>query len=225
MAPQQAAHGDGHGGAGIGTPLDGHGQVGHVAPGAADKDGVLGLGVQADEPLGGEGGCVQAQGAQHADLLVHGEDHLQPGVGQVVAGQEGQGHGHGDAVVAPQGGALGVDVLLGAGQVQALLGHVLGAARSQVTDHVHVALEDHRGDLLIAGGGLLDDDDIVHGVLVVFQVMGKGEIGQVLADGLGVPRAVGDGGDLLKIGKDLLGFQMFQYCHSGDPFLRYGLRR
>ena len=64
------------------------------------------------------------------------------------------------------------------------------------------------GDHLKKGGKYEKADDIVHGILVVFQGMGKGEIGQVVADGLGVPRTMGDGGDLLKEGEDVLRFQM-----------------
>ena len=74
--------------------------------------------------------------------------------------------------------------------------------------HVQVALEDDGGGILIAGSGLFDDNDVVVGILVVLQapLLGKGDT--VVADGLGVPGAVGNGAQVFKEAEYALGFQV-----------------
>ena len=138
------------------------------------------------------------------------------GQGGIV--QDGQGHGHGDAVVAAQGGALGGNGVPLQHQVQALDSHVLGAAGLLFADHVHVTLEDHRLRRLIAGGGIPEDHHVVQLVLDIPQATGLGKVHQPVADGLGVAGTVGDGAQLLEETKNTLGLQMIQNGHNARSF-------
>ena len=214
VAAGEALHLHGHGGAVKGGPGHRQDAGGGVAAGTADGKDALRLGVQIEHGAALQRRYVHGGGAQQADLLVHGEHRLQPGVGDVVGVQNGQGHGHGDAVVAAQRGALGVDVVAIHGQIQALTAHILAAAGLLLTHHVQVPLEDHRFGGLIARGGLLDDDDVVALVLMILQapLFGKGHA--PVADGLGVPGPVGNGAHLLEKPEHTAGFQMLQNAHS-----------
>ena len=64
------------------------------------------------------------------------------GWGIVLIVQDRQGHGHRNAVIAAQGGALRPDAAVLHQQVQALSGHVLGAAGLFFTHHIQVALRE-----------------------------------------------------------------------------------
>ena len=134
-------------------------------------------------------------------------------MGQGAVGQNRQDHRHSDAVVPAQRGPVRPDPLPIGHQVQALLGHIFGAVLCLDAHHVDVALEDHGGGPLIAGGGLLPDDYVVYIVLppAQAQLLGKGDA--QIADLLSVVTAVGDGAQLFKILKYLLGLQPGQYCH------------
>ena len=133
--------------------------------------------------------------------------------GQIIGIQDGQGHGHGNAVVTAQSGTSGTDEITVHLQVKTFLGHVLGTIRLLLTDHVQMSLEDHGFRLLIAGRGFLDDDDVIVAVLMVFQTSCPGKVGAPVAHGLGVAGAAGNGGHLLKKMEYTLGFQIFQYLH------------
>ena len=195
----------------VGLPPEGQDAVGPVAAGAAHGEDALALGVQVQELAALEVRGVQALGPQHADLLIGGDEDLQPGVGQTVVIQDGESHGHGDAVVPAQGGALGPDPVLIAAEVQALSRHVLSAAGDLLADHVQVALEDQGGGGLVAGGGLLHDDDVVVPVPAAGEAPGLGEVHAPVGHGAGIPGAVGEGAEGLKPVKNRLGFQMFQH--------------
>lgn len=65
--------------------------------------------------------------------------------------QDRQGHGHRNAVIAAQGGALRPDAAVLHQQVQALSGHVLGAAGLFFTHHIQVALKNDGCRRLIPG--------------------------------------------------------------------------
>ena len=185
-----------------------------IASGAADGEDALRLRIQVQHLPALQRGDVDGGRPQQADLLVHGEHRLQTGVRQALRVQKGQGHRYGDAVISPQGGALGIDKVPVHRQVQPLPAHVLLTVGGLLTDHIQMSLKDHRGRGLIAGRGLLDDDDIVVPVLVVLQSPGPGEVRAPVADGLGVPGAVGDSAHLLKKTEHAFGFQMLQYVHS-----------
>ena len=146
--------------------------------------------------------------AQRIDLLVHRQHDLQPGMGQGIAVQNGQGHSHGDTVITAQSRAPGINDVAIHSQIQALLGHVLGAVRRHVADHIHLALEDDRRSILIARRSRLDEEDVVQFILIVLQSPILGKSRQVVADGLGIAGSVRDGADLLKKIKYALGLQM-----------------
>ena len=129
-------------------------------------------------------------------------------MGDVLSVQNSQSHSHGDAVIAAQGSALGGDKIALHHQVQTFLVHILGAVMLLLTHHVQVALEDDGGGILIAGSGLFDDDDVIVLVLVVLQTALLGEGHTVIADGLGVPGAVGNGAQIFKEAEYALGFQV-----------------
>ena len=198
---------------------DGQAAVSPGAAGTADGENSLVLGVHIQHPAALQHGDVQPLGAVHAGFLVHGEDGLDGRVGQGGIVQDGQGHGHGDAVVAAQGGALGGNGVALQHQVQALDSHVLGAAGLLFADHVHVTLEDHRLRRLIAGGGILEDHHIVQLILDIPQAPGLGKVHQPVADGLGVAGTVGNGAQLLEEVKDTLGLQMIQNDHNACSFV------
>ena len=134
-------------------------------------------------------------------------------MGQILRIQQGQRYGYGNAVIAPQGGALGIDKVSVHRQVQTLPAHILLTVGSLLTNHIQVPLEDHRGCGLIAGRSLLNDNNIVVSVLVVLQAPGPGKVRTPVADGLGVPGAVGNGAHLLKKAEHALGLQLLQYVH------------
>ena len=208
MAAGEAGESEGKG---VALGVGGSGVYAAIRPhtaGAAHSEHALGLAVQIQQHFRLQVGAVQAGGTVHPRLLVHGEHRLNGAVGQGVVRQNGQDHSHGDAVIAPQGGAVGPDPFPVGADVQALPGHVLMAVGGLGAHHVHVALEHHHRGLFIAGGGVLPDNDVVQPVLAVpqAQVTGKGHA--QVADGLGVAAAVGHGTQGLKIIKYRLGRQI-----------------
>ncbi|MPN58898.1 hypothetical protein SDC9_206614 [bioreactor metagenome] len=72
------------------------------ASGAGHAKFALLLGVQIQKLSSLQIGAVQRERAVHARFLVHSEECLQRRVGQGVVRQNGQNHGHGDAVVSAQ---------------------------------------------------------------------------------------------------------------------------
>ena len=114
--------------AAIGRPGHRQSATSHASACAADGEDPLLFGVHVDELPPPDRRGVQDLRPQHSNLLVRGEDHLQPGVGDRLIVQDRQGHGHRNAVIAAQGGALRPDAAVLHQQVQALSGHVLGAA-------------------------------------------------------------------------------------------------
>ena len=191
VAAHEPVHGEGADRARKGGPFDGQRADRPGGPGAADGEDLLLLGVHVQHILGRKIRRVEAPGAQHAHLLVHGEQTFQGPVGDIVPIQNGQGHGYGDAVVAAQGGAPGAHGVPVYEEVQPLLLHVLGAVRVLFGHHVHVALDHDRGGMLIARRGGLPDDDVVELVLTELQVPLFGEGHQIVADRLGVVGPVG----------------------------------
>lgn len=129
----------------------------------------------------------------HAGLLVHGDEDFNGWVGNGGVLQQGHGIGHGDAVVAAQSGPTGKDKLVVVGQVQGLLGHIHGAVRVLLADHVHVALEQHRGVVLIAGGSRLEPENVPHRVLDDTNAVAFGKFFQIIADGFDIPGAMRNG--------------------------------
>ena len=179
-----------------------------AATGAAHGEDplLLGVDIQHGTPL--QRRHIQHGGTQHTDLLVGSQHHLQPGMLQGGVLQRRQGHGYGDAVIAAQSCPLGAYQIAVHKEVQALLVHILGAARLLFAYHVHMALQDHRRGVLIARRGRGDQDHVVGLVLIMFQTQLFAECHAPVADGLGVGRAVRNGAHFLKNFKYPLRFQI-----------------
>ena len=191
------------------------------AAGAGHGEHALHLGIDVQEEPAGEHGGIERSGAQHARLLVGGEHHLQPGMGQRIIVQRCQRHGHSNAVVAAQGGTLRPDIRAVGAKAQAILGHIQVAVLVLIADHVQVPLENHRRGTLIARRGLLDDDHVVGLVLPHSKspLLGKGHA--IVADGAGVARAMGNGAERLKKMQHILRLQMTDIRHLSASLLIY----
>ena len=169
------------------------------ASGTGDGEDPLLLRVQVYQLPPLQIGAVQGEGPLQAHLLVHGEHRFQGRMGQTAVRQNGQDHGHGDAVIPAQGGFLRPDPFPVGAEVQALLCHVLGAVLGLHADHVDVPLEDDGGRVLAAGAGVLPDDHVVHLVLPPAKAQFLGKAHAQVADLLGVAAAVGHGAQLFKV--------------------------
>ena len=133
---------------------------------------------------------------------------------QIRCRQHRQGVGHRDAIVAAEGRALGENILPVVPQAQAVFGKVNVTFGILFTDHIQMALEDHRGMVLIAGGAVLINDHVVVFVLHAAQAVLLGKPDAVVGNALGIPGTVGNGAELLKIMQRLGGLQAFQYRHT-----------
>ena len=198
---------------------------GHVAAGAADGEHALVLGVEVEHRAPLQHGGVQCGRAEHAGLLIDGDDDLERGVGDVVRSQDRQRHGHGDGVVPAERCAACADRIAVHEEVEPLAGHVLRAVRRSLADHVHVPLQDDRGGGFIPRRAGCEDDDIVVRVLNAAQLMFGCEANKVIADGFCVAGAVWDGAQLLKTGKDSARLQMIENRHDKSPLLVKWTRR
>ncbi len=117
-----------------------------------------------------------------------------------------------DAVVGAQGRSLGLDpVSLDLG-LDGVLGEVVGDIGVLFPDHVQVALEHDAGRALMAGAGRLHDQHVPDLVLAGLELQAPGEGYDVIAEGLLVPRAMGDGQDLGEVFPDMGGLE---FCQSG----------
>ena len=208
VAAGQAGYGEGKDIAGGGLRRERDVQVAPGASGTAHGEDPLGLGVDVQQVFALEIGAVQGRGSQQADLLVHREHRLQGRVGDGVIIQHGHGHGHGNAVVAAQGGAPGPDPVPVHHQLQAVLGEVVVHAGLGNAHHVQMALEHHRRVVLIARRGVLPDDHVARLVPAVTEAPGLGEVHRPVTGGGGVPRAVGDGAQLLEKAEHALRLQV-----------------
>ena len=183
------------------------------AAGAGHGENTLHLGIDIEHHPALEHRRLQRHGPQHPDFLSGGQHHLQPGMGQVLRLQGRQGHGHGDSVVAAQGGSLGPDVGPVGPQTQALSGHIQVTARLPVTDHVQVALDNYSGDILIARRRRFDQHHVPSLVLIDLQAVASAEGRAVVAQGLGVAGAVGNGANFRKIVHHPLGVHRIKHRH------------
>ena len=169
-----------------------------AATGAAHGEDPLLLGVDIQHGPALQRCHIQHGGTQHTDLLVGGQHDLQPGMLHGGVLQRRQCHGYGDAVIAAQSCPLGAYQIAVRKEVQALLVHILGAARLLFAYHVHMALQDHRRGVLIARRGRGDQDHVVGFVLIMLQPQLFAKRHAPVADGLGVGGAVRNGAHLLK---------------------------
>ena len=140
-------------------------------------------------------------------------------MGDGFIGQQCHGIGNGNAVVAAQGGTLGKDILTVVVDIQTLGCHVDGAVGILLADHVHMALDDHRLVVFVAGGGIAEEQYIVQIILDIAQVIFLGKVHQVVGNSLGIVRAMGNGTNLFKIAKHSLRLQSCQFSriHMHTP--------
>ena len=188
---------------------------------AGNGEDALFLGIDVDQGAALQIVQVDDRSAQHANLLVNGDDDFQRRMGNGGVGHQSQSKGNGNAIVAAQSGALGVDIAAIVGDIQALGGHIDGAVGILLADHVHVALDDDGIVILVAAGAILENDHIVGLVLAVAQAVLLGVVHQIVADGLGVAGAMGNGADLLEIFKDSgrLQARQFHFVHINNSFI------
>ena len=211
MTALEAIHHQADAGAIDGTALAGQGDGSGCAAGAGNGKDALFLGVDVDEGTALQLMQVCHSSAQHTDLLVHSDDDFQRRMRNGGVSQQSQRKSDGDAVIAAQGGALGVDILTVVGHIQALGGHIDGAVSILLADHIHVALNDDGIVILVTAGAFLEQDNVVGLVLDIAQAVFLGEAHQIIADDLGVAGAVGHGADLFKIFKDCGRLQACQF--------------
>ena len=219
VTAEQAADCDGQRRAGKRRARDRQRAHGHIAAGAADGEHALVLGVEVEHRTALEHGSVQRGRAEHAGLLVDGDDDLERGMGDVVRIQDRQRHGHGNAVVPAERCAARADRVAVHEEVQPLAGHVLRAVRRGLADHVHMPLQDDRGGGFIPRRAGREDDDVVVRVLNAAQMMFGRKENEMIADFFRVAGAVRDGAQLLKIGKHGLRLQMIENGHDKAPLL------
>ena len=96
-----------------------------------------------------EHGSVQRGRAEHAGLLVDGDDDLE-GDGGCRPHPDRQRHGHGNAVVPAERCAARADRVAVHEEVQPSQAHVLRAVRRGLADHVHMPPQDDQGGRFIA---------------------------------------------------------------------------
>ena len=119
-------------------------------------------------------------------------------MGNLLGVQQGQCIGHSHTVIPAQGSTPCKNVGTIVGQVQAVVLKVNGTVRLLLANHIHMALENHWGMVLIPRGARLEDHHIVPLVLPEAEASLLGKPDQVIADGLCIPGAVGNGTDFLK---------------------------
>ena len=193
---------------------------GSSAAGTGYGEDPLFLAVQIDELPALQFPQVDDISTQHSDLLIHGDDDLQRGMGDGLVCQQRHGIGNGNAVIAAKGGTPGEDKTLIMGHIQALILHVDGAVRILLADHIHMALKDHRRMVLHAAGTLLEEDHIAGFVLNVTKSLFLRKGNQIVRNLLCITGSVGDAADLLKITKyrGRLQARQFHCCHGKHSF-------
>ena len=175
---------------------------GSCATSAGNREDTLFLGVQIQHGASFQPGKIDAGSAEHTGLLIHGDDDFQRRMGNGLIGQNGHGISHSDAVIAAQGSTTGENIGAVMGHIQALSLHIDGAIRILVTDHVHVALQDHRGMILVAAGTFLIEDHIIQFILLVTDAVFLRKRHQIVADGLGIAGTMGIRAEFFKESKN-----------------------
>ncbi|MPM78900.1 hypothetical protein SDC9_125915 [bioreactor metagenome] len=119
--------------------------------------------------------------------------------------QHRQRHRDGNAVVAAQRRAVGMQLVAVHHQCQALFFHVLCAAGHGLAHHVQMALQDHRLGLLVAGGAVFKNNDIAQLILHIGEISLLCKIYTPVADGFYIARPMGNFAHLLKKTEHSLG--------------------
>ena len=158
-------------------------------------------------------GQIDSCSTIHTGLLVHSDHQFQGRMDNGAISCEGHSKSHGNTIVTTPGSAIGKNIIAVMGDIQALSIHIDGAIHILFTDHIHMTLDDHRGMILHAAGTGDENDDIVQRILDIFQALLLRKVHQVVADDLGIARAMGHGANFFKITKDRSRFQTCQF-HS-----------
>ena len=142
---------------------------------------------------------INGSGTQQTDLFIGGDDQFNGRMGNGLVRQQCHTHSHSNAVVGTQGGTLGKDHPAVMHNNQSVHSHIQRAVGVLFTDHIHMTLENHRRMVFHALAGLSEEDHIVVLVLDVLQIILLCKLHQIVGDHLGIPGAVRDSTDLLKI--------------------------
>ena len=153
-------------------------------------------------------GKIHGRCTQQAHLLADGQHDLQRRVGNVLCVQNSQRIGHGNAVVAAKGRALGAHIAAVYDRVDGILLKIQRAVGGLVAHHVQMALQDQARLLLVSGCGRCLDEHIAHLVLTAGKAVGLGELHAVVAQCLFVVGGVRNAADLLKVIKNRSWFQI-----------------
>lgn len=145
--------------------------IGPRAARTADGEDALILRVDVQKPPRRERRDVETRRALHADLLVDREDRLDARMAECFVVHRGEGHRDGNAVVAAERRAAGVEIIAVQREVESVARHVQRAVRRFFRDHVEMALHDDRLGAFAAGRGRADDDDVVQRVLMDFEAV------------------------------------------------------
>ena len=151
---------------------------------------------------------IHGRCTQQAHLLADGQHDLQRRVGNVLCVQNSQRIGHGNAVVATKGRALGAHIAAVYDRVDGILLKIQRAVGGLVAHHVQMALQDQARLLLVSGCGRCLNEHIAHLVLTAGKAVGLGELHAVVAQCLFVVGGVRNAADLLKVIKNRSWFQI-----------------
>ena len=195
---------------GAGHRNTGNGQMAFNAASACTACGqhsfFLGVDVHQNPAL--KVGKIHGRCTQQAHLLADGQHDLQRRVGNVLCVQNSQRIGHGNAVVAAKGRALGAHIAAVYDRVDGILLKIQRAVGGLVAHHVQMALQDQARLLLVSGCGRCLDEHIAHLVLTAGKAVGLGELHAVVAQCLFVVGGVRNAADLLKVIKNRSWFQI-----------------
>ena len=195
---------------GAGHRNTGNGQMAFNAASACTACGqhsfFLGVDVHQNPAL--KVGKIHGRCTQQAHLLADGQHDLQRRVGNVLCVQNSQRIGHGNAVVAAKGRALGAHIAAVYDRVDGLFLKIQRAVGGLVAHHVQMALQDQARLLLVSGCGRCLDEHIAHLVLTAGKAVGLGELHAVVAQCLFVVGGVRNAADLLKVIKNRSWFQI-----------------
>ena len=195
---------------GAGHRNTGNGQMAFNAASACTACGQhpLFLGVDVHQNPALKVGKIHGRCTQQAHLLADGQHDLQRRVGNVLCVQHSQCVGHGNAVVAAKGRALGAHIAAVYDRVDGILLKIQRAVGGLVAHHVQMALQDQARLLLVSGCGRCLDEHIAHLVLTAGKAVGLGELHAVVAQCLFVVGGVRNAADLLKVIKNRSWFQI-----------------
>ena len=195
---------------GAGHRNTGNGQMAFNAASACTSCGQhpLFLGVDVHQHPALKVGKIHGRCTQQAHLLADGQHDLQRRVGNVLCVQNSQRIGHGNAIVAAKGRALGAHIAAVYDRVDGLFLKIQRAVGGLVAHHVQMALQDQARLLLVSGCGRCLDEHIAHLVLTAGKAVGLGELHAVVAQCLFVVGGVRNAADLLKVIKNRSWFQI-----------------